>query len=282
MKRLITALVLCLLLVGCATPASLPASPGADPTRSPAETADATAAPRSATLTLLEKKVESRQTESQAFASAADGETLPIGGQVQTGEDSRVRLDLKPEGTIVRLAPNSLFTLTALSNDNGAPKSKFLLAFGKMWVLLSGGSLDVETPSGVASVRGSLLSVSFDPQNKTITVTCREGHCSLADDNEEVDLTSGEAVESVDGDIADEARMMTDEELQDWEQEVPETDTFIEEHPAATDVPTDIATLAPTDVPTDIPTDAPATDAPADTSSQPPIDNGGGDPGSGG
>ena len=268
-RRLFPALTLLLFLISCATAQTTPPASteaGASPAESapapvvPSASTKAPPAARSASFNEVQNAVEARASASESFAPAIPGQTLAVGGEVRTGEDGRARLDLLPDGTVVRLAPNSAFTLAALEGNGSAPTSKIKLAVGKVWILLKGGSLEVQAPSGVASVRGSLLSVSFDPQTKTLTATCREGHCSLSDDDESIELTAGQAVDSFDGDIADEPRDMTDEELQEWEDEVPESDGFLDETPEATDVPTEVATEDPIEDPTEAPPEAPVDD----------------------
>lgn len=263
-RRLFPALMIFLLLASCATAEATPpaateaGAPLADSTPPPPAPVDADMPSRSASLTEIENLVEARASESETYAPATSGQTLPVGGEVRTGENGRARLDLLSDGTIVRVAPNSTFTLAALEGDASAPSSKIQLAFGKVWILLNGGSLDVETPSGVASVRGSLLGVSFDPQTKALTATCLEGHCNLSDDDESIDLTDGQAVDSIDGDIADEPRDMTDEEIQEWDEEAPESEEFLEESGAATESPTEAPTDEQTEAPTEAPTEPPA------------------------
>lgn len=274
--HLIPALTSLLFLIACAAPVNFPPpdSPEAGapvvesasaPPAPPASPA-ATRAPRMASFVEITNAVEARRSQSESFAPASLGQILPVGGEARTGERGRARLDLLPEQTIVRLAPNSAFTLAALEENENGPSSKIQLAFGKIWILLNGGSLNVETPSGVASVRGSLLSVAFDPQAKRITVTCREGHCALEDEDETLELTEGEAADSVDGDMDDEPREMTEEEQQEWEEEAPESEEFLEEEGEATEElteePTEIATDEPTEEPTEEFTEEPPTDEP--------------------
>ncbi|MBV6397503.1 MAG: hypothetical protein HFACDABA_03117 [Anaerolineales bacterium] len=269
LHRLPPILIILLFLIACAAPANTPlpnspeaGAPVAEPTRAPSAPPASpvpTRAPRTASFAEINNTVETRNSQSELFAPASLGQILPVGGEIRTGENSRARLDLLPDGTIVRLAPNSAFVLAALEENASGPSSKIQLAFGKIWILLNGGSLEVETPSGVASVRGSLLSVAFDPQAKRVTVTCREGHCALEDDDESLDLTEGQAADSVDGDISDEAREMTEEEQQEWEEEAPESEEFFEEEgevtEEATEVSTEIVTEAPTEELTEEPTE---------------------------
>src|SRR5688500_6401620 len=66
----------------------------------------------SAALIELTGKVDMKAAGSETLAPASVDSTLDVNGQVQTGDDGRVRLDLST-GTIIRIAPSSMFTLTS-------------------------------------------------------------------------------------------------------------------------------------------------------------------------
>jgi hypothetical protein len=146
---------------------------------------------RQATFTLVLNDIRSRPTEVAEFEPADPGDQLQMGGQAQSGEDSRARLDLEPEGTILRLGPNTLFTLLSLNADAENPSSRLKLLFGQIWIILTKGNLEVETTYGLGAVRGSYMSVAFDPQ-QGMTISCLEGHCSLANQAGTVELTNGQ------------------------------------------------------------------------------------------
>lgn len=193
------------------------------PPATPSETAAPTpTSDRSAAFTLVENTVESRPAETDAYAPAAVGVSFPIGGQARTGEDGRARLDLSPDGTIIRVVPNTIFTLPALEKKDDAPLTKFKLFIGQIFIILSGGELEVETPSGVATVRGSMMGVSYNPDDGTMTVTCLEGHCNLRNESDSLDLTAGQAADIRAGILSREPRQITDKELGDWFEFTPE------------------------------------------------------------
>lgn len=133
---------------------------------------------RTAALVELKGEVYVRASPNVGEQPAADGQVTGEGAQVRTGAKSGVRLNLS-EGTIVRVSEMSTFTLTELTQNTGSPFTELQLFVGKLWVVLSGGSLNVDTPVGVAAVRGSLMSVSYDPGLHEIKVTCLEGTCSV-------------------------------------------------------------------------------------------------------
>lgn len=204
-----------------------------------------TAAPaaRSAILTLVENDVQSRASAEAAFEPAVTGQEIAVGGQVQSGDESRARLELQPEETLVYLGPNTLFTLTALEQQAGDPFARLWLEIGQVWIVLRGGSLEVETPSGVASVRGSYMGVGYGPGG--LSMTCLEGNCSLNYDGQSWDMTGGQACDvGPDGSLNQ--RGMTPEEYQAWNENVPESnDLPPTEEPTATPTPTPTVTPSP-------------------------------------
>lgn len=129
------------------------------------------------------------------MTAAQVGDYVAAGGLVRTGLESKVRLDFT-EGTIVRLGASSEFAVTEMSASSADPFTRLSLFAGQLWVILNGGQLEVETPVGVAAVRGSYLGVLYDPGTQRLTVTCLEGQCSLADTNGvRVDLVNGQMSE---------------------------------------------------------------------------------------
>ena len=240
MKRLTSALLLLTLWLGACTSnpsaAVTESAPDAAPTApaesAPGESSNQASAEREAVLSDFENEVAVKSTSEGEFIPAEKGFVLTQGGSLQTGENGRARLDLKPENTIVRVAPNSSFTLSAITETEGEPKTSIELFFGKVFVLLNGGSLDVETPSGVASVRGSLLSVSYNPSNGRVQAACLEGHCELVNENGEVvDLVEGESAYVDENGEVHELDGIDQDEVQEWLDEAPELGEFLEELP---------------------------------------------------
>ena len=138
-------------------------------------------------------KVNIKQPDIGYFSPASVGMELQLNGSIQTGDDGRARLDLS-SGTIIRVAPSSLFTFTSNQSNNGGLSTQFNLNLGSIFIILQGGNASVNTPSGVASVRGSYLSVTVDPSTQTMVVTCLEGHCSAGNSAGSVDFGSGQEV----------------------------------------------------------------------------------------
>ena len=183
--------------------------------------------PLSAALSELTGKVDVKQAGQEAFAPASADSTLKVNGQIQTGDDGRVRLDLT-SGTIIRVAPSSFFTLTSNDEVEGGLATQIKLELGKVFIILNGGSADVETPSGVASVRGSYMKVEVDPVTFNVYITCLEGNCSAENPAGTVNFTQGEKTilfqkDPVTGNWSiPNVEPMTPEEFQEWLDENPE------------------------------------------------------------
>jgi hypothetical protein len=187
------------------------------------------ASDRQATFTLVLNDVQSRDGEEADFAPASQGDVLAGGGQAQSGETGRARLDLAPDGTIVRMGPATLFTLEALEEEAASPVTRLRLFFGQVWIILSGGTLEIESDYGSAAVRGSMMSVTFDAQAGMV-VTCLEGHCSLGNEAGSLELAGGQASSiRARGEAPSPPREMDEGEIRAWEEAVPEAQQVL--HP---------------------------------------------------
>jgi hypothetical protein len=241
MKKINSALLVFVFLLGACT-TTTPAPDTIQVTESvvadsPSDSGS-TSSEREAVLSEIENTVSFRKTSVDELASAQQGASILEGGSVETGEDGRVRVDLMPEGTIVRVGPNSAFSLPKLTEENGEPKTTIELLFGKVFVLLNGGTLSVETPSGVASVRGSLLSVEYNPETKRISAACMEGECTLqGEQGEEIEIPEGEESFVEDDEFPMDPYPMDQDEVQDWLDENPDLDLFMPELPDPEDYP---------------------------------------------
>src|SRR5574341_661629 len=186
-----------------------------------------TSAARSAQLSELQNTVEAREAEDVVWRAAAEGQQIAAGGRVRTGEAARAKVSLS-DGTTVRLAPTTEFVLAEFSPQPADPVTRLQLAAGKMWVIvtqaLSGGSFEIETPSGVAAVRGSMMSTEFYRADGRMIVTCLEGQCHLQSPSGKfVDLTGGQQ-SGIPGYGKDPGKIITINinQVSDWAREVPE------------------------------------------------------------
>ncbi len=222
--------LLALILAACASETPPPGAAGPNQGGSQlggASTATAEPAVRSARISELRNTVNSKKTNVAEWLTASEGEQILAGGGVRTGAESRVRIDTSDE-SLIRIGANTEFQLLEFSPQLTDPVTRLQLDAGKLWVqvtqALGGGSFEVETPAGVAAVRGSLMSVAFDRAAGRMAVTCLEGECELRDRAQNaVRLQAGEASEIAgpgQGPLA--ARRINRAELQDWIDNFPE------------------------------------------------------------
>lgn len=187
---------------------------------------------RSAQISEIKNDATKRETETVEWQAAAEGDEINSGGGVRTGDESRVRIDIS-DGTIVRIAPNTEFTLLELSPIATDPVTRLQLEVGKVFVrvtrALGLGTFEIETPSGVATVRGSLMSAEYDEATGRFLITCLEGECRLAAGDVFTDLTEGQQTEITSaGERPLAARLMDDAQLDDWAENFPGLELIIE------------------------------------------------------
>jgi hypothetical protein len=226
---------------------------------------EAPASPLSAAIKELTGTVNIKPAGSSGFVQATGDMTLQQDGSVQTGDDGRVRLDLS-SGTIIRLSPSSLFTLTSNQQTDQGLVTKLKLDVGRIFIILNGGSLDVETPSGVASVRGSYMGVSVDPATLDVSITCLEGNCGGENSAGKDDISDGDKITLFHCDQTTgqcrppELGDMTDADFEEWLKNNPEAAEILNQAHATM---TALAAARPTATATPVATEAPpATEAP--------------------
>ena len=208
-RNLYILVMLGMILLSCSFPVSQ-INPAA-PTQSNLETMDMT----EARLTSIAGEVLARLPEETAFGTVSEPVILPVKSQVKTLQNSQARLDLAT-GTIVRLGPNTLFTLEVQQNGSDGLFTRIWMDIGKVWVILNGGTLEIETPSGLAAVRGSYMSVEYYPEDNDLTVTCLEGICSLQNEMGKMNMVAGEACDIEDPNEPPHGRMMNSTEMDEW------------------------------------------------------------------
>lgn len=171
-------------------PAAAPTLPAATEIvlPSPIPTADSAL---NATLQEIAGAVRAKDLVDVDFSNAENGRTIQEEGQVRTLEDGYTRVDLS-SGTLIRMAPRSYFTLIDNQPQDDSLLTRIKLEVGQIWIVLNGGSLEVETPSGQASVRGSYMMVEVDPETQAAFISCLEGHCLLQNPAGSLELVNGQ------------------------------------------------------------------------------------------
>ena len=157
-----------------------PTAKSATPVRPAAR---ATSLSRSATLSELESDVQTRPTAGSIWQKARVGQEIKTGASVKTGADSRARIDIS-DGSIIRLGPTTVFELAEISPSPRDPVTRMKLSAGRLWATvtkaLGTGAFEIDTPTGLAAVRGSMMGVAYDPATTSLLITCLEGECQLA------------------------------------------------------------------------------------------------------
>ena len=162
---------------------------------------------------------------------AVEGQEVGIGDQVLTHKDGRALLKLS-DGTTIRLSPLTTFILEEMEEKEEGILTRLKLEVGRLWIVLSGGALEVDTPSGLASVRGSYLHVwvkpADDPSGEDeVFITCLEGECSLGNDEGTVNLVAGQTAKIMGSTNPPESGKMTDKDVEDWLAEEPKATLII-------------------------------------------------------
>ncbi len=194
----------------------------------------------SATIVEIENDVQIKRAIESPFEKAILNDNLEVSNQIRTSEDSRSRVDLS-SGTVIRIAPNSLFTLEENQEQESSLLTRIKIETGKVWIVLNGGSLEIETPSGLAGVRGSYMSTGYNPESGAVRVTCLEGQCAAENENGEVNFSAGEAADLPADGASPVKGEMTDAEYRMWAENVPEAESLLPPEAFATITPTALA-----------------------------------------
>jgi hypothetical protein len=212
------------------------------------------ASPLTGTISEISGTVNVKLAEADEFTPVTAGAILKVNDQIQTGEDGHARIDLS-SGTMIRVVPSSLITLQSNEKTNTGLSTKVKLELGRIFIILKGGSVDVETPSGVASVRSSYMMVEVNPLTQDIIATCLEGHCSASNPAGTQDFTSGQKATLFQYDPATgqyrppQLENMNEKDFQDWLDANPEAKTVYDEITSELTAKASTATPIPTATP---------------------------------
>jgi hypothetical protein len=193
----------------------------------PATPAPPTVQPRTAQLSELQNSVSARDTGTVEWATASAGSLINVSGGVRTGDESRARLDTS-EGSIIRIAANTEFELLEFPAELNNPITKLRLEAGKIWIIVSealgDGNIEIETPTGIATVRGSLMSVEQTATSGTMQITCLEGACRLRGNSGQfITVPPGQQSDiPAPGQNPTAPQPMTLTQIQEWQSNVPE------------------------------------------------------------
>ena len=158
-KRVSTALSLglaALCVVAFAAPAL--AAPAAKPRQ-----ATATTNAVLATLTIRTPNVDIKGKKQTTFAKGASGQVLRQGDTLRTDATAGLAEISYTDGSYTRLGPNTEFSITKLSENQGVRQTQGTLTVGSTWnraaKVAETGSFEVKAGGATAAVEGTLFSV---------------------------------------------------------------------------------------------------------------------------
>jgi hypothetical protein len=142
------------------------------------------------------------------------GDRLRHRDVVATSANTRAALRFTDDGSILRINPSSQVRLTT-GDERGAVVRTLELEFGEVWVRVTrreGTTLRVQTPAGVAAVKGTQFLVRVDSAGGTTVVTL-EGVVEFFNQAGRTDVAAGEQASADSQSDAPQARPATPEEL---------------------------------------------------------------------
>lgn len=172
-------------------------------------------------LTEVFGEVLARQMDEDEFKTAEVGYTLMLNGQAKTMKDGRARIDF-PDETIVRVGPNTLFTLEAVEGEEENLFKRLFLETGIIWMVLNGGEMEIDTKSGVASVRGSYMSVWYNDLTGELSMNCFEGICGFEENGRKLVIGAGETIVILGIEESPNKGYMSQEDIGVWLEQFPD------------------------------------------------------------
>ncbi len=150
------------------------------------------------TVSILSGSVEVQIPGSHTWQQADDGMTLRAGSRVKTAEGSHAVLTFF-EGSSIKLEPCTDIQIQRVAHvDERSTEVVLKQWVGKTWcrvvkMIAPGSRYEIQTPSAIALVRGTLFETEVDETALT-TVRTTEGLVSVSAQNEEVLLPAGNQV----------------------------------------------------------------------------------------
>lgn len=146
------------------------------------------------------------------------GDRLRDRDVVVTSAGTRAALRFTDDGSILRVNPGSQVRLTA-GDERGVLVRTMELEFGEVWARVNrrpGAEFRIQTPAGVAAVKGTEFLVRVDPEEGTTVITL-EGVVEFFNQAGRVDVTAGRKAEATSQTDAPEAALASREELREAE-----------------------------------------------------------------
>lgn len=102
-----------------------------------------------------------------------EGDDIPVGATIATGTSTTAELRLKPNGSIIKLAKSTSFTVAGLA---GAPQEKnaFALLVGKMRAIAAkGAQYQISSKTAIAAVRGTDFAFAVQEGSQAVLMVAK-------------------------------------------------------------------------------------------------------------
>ena len=127
-----------------------------------------------ATLKILTDNVFVKKKGATDYVAAKKGQALAQGDSIKTDATGTAEIDYS-DGSLTRLSPSTIYTLTILSNDRGGRQTQGTLSVGETWnraaKVSETGEFSVKAGGTTAAVEGTAFVVSCVPNSDSNSKT---------------------------------------------------------------------------------------------------------------
>jgi hypothetical protein len=143
-----------------------------------------------ATLKITNDSVTVKKKGASDYTEAKDGEALSQGDSIKTGATGTAEIDYS-DGSLTRMSPATIFTLTKLSNERGGRQTQGTLSVGETWnraaKVSETGEFSVKAGGTTAAVEGTAFVVKCVPNTDATTKTA---NCTVQAVVDNINVTS--------------------------------------------------------------------------------------------
>jgi hypothetical protein len=143
-----------------------------------------------ATLKITSDGVTVKKKGAADYAGAKDGQTLSQGDSIKTDASGTAEIDYS-DGSLTRLSPATIFSLTKLTSERGGRQTQGTLSVGETWnraaKVSETGEFSVKAGGTTAAVEGTAFVVKCVPNPGSTTKTA---NCTVQAVVDNINVTS--------------------------------------------------------------------------------------------
>lgn len=143
-----------------------------------------------ATLKITNDSVTVKKKGASDYTAAKDGQALSQGDSIKTDATGTAEIDYS-DGSLTRMSPATIFTLTKLSNERGGRQTQGTLSVGETWnraaKVSETGEFSVKAGGTTAAVEGTAFVVKCVPNTDATTKTA---NCTVQAVVDNINVTS--------------------------------------------------------------------------------------------